>query len=311
MKRLVLGFFASCSLVMGQVEPGELTDLDVEELLERLDDLEEGAGGRQAIRLGAAKAALSSALKNEAAAWDLYTNCVEKVQFIDQGRPPQAFREWKRNAKDRLGPQFPLLLRHQLNWLLMGIEVAGAAEVTPAMSAKGIERLDQLVKDLPDMSAHENALREENVMKSAFAKSYGLDALALENWPGEPLKIEEVYNNFILPPLRNPKSLAALKTAWTKRIEQEGFIAIPGAAAKGVRDEVREARRKVFLEEKRPQLLWDMEVDLFKAGDQRGAAVRMVEHIKKNHGHKNEGKWIGEFKELIGAGEEEEQGGEV
>ena len=54
-----------------------------------------------------------------------------------------------------------------------------------------------------------------------------------------------------------------------------------------------------FLSEKRPDLQWQMETDLFKAGDQKGAAVRMLGHIEKYLGHKNEAKWIEAFEGLV------------
>jgi hypothetical protein len=55
-----------------------------------------------------------------------------------------------------------------------------------------------------------------------------------------------------------------------------------------------------------------MEVDLFEAGDQRGGALRMLEHLKKHLTHKSAPKWITQFTTLVEGGtpEGETQGSE-
>ena len=70
-----------------------------------------------------------------------------------------------------------------------------------------------------------------------------------------------------------------------------------------------------YLTEQRPEMIWDMEQDLFKAGDEKGAALRMLTHIERYLGHKNETKWIEDFEALIkgelpGVTEAETGGGE-
>ncbi len=42
-----------------------------------------------------------------------------------------------------------------------------------------------------------------------------------------------------------------------------------------------------------------MEVDLFSVGDQKGAALRMLQHIEKNMGHEHAADWIGEFERIV------------
>ena len=54
-----------------------------------------------------------------------------------------------------------------------------------------------------------------------------------------------------------------------------------------------------FLAETKPAMIWDMEVDVYKAGDQRGAAVRMLEHLEKNITHNKATEWEREFRELV------------
>ena len=282
-------------------EPEKLRPVDVQELLERLENLQEGADGRKETRLGAAKTAFSSAVQSDGAALELYLKCVEKVRYEDADRSSQAFREWKRRNKDRMEEDFQRALRHELNWLLLTIEAASAPDKREELGPKAMEKLDQMVRDLALMGRHKERLNE-SVLKSVFATTYGLAGIELEDWPLAPLKVADVYHKLIFPPLRKPGKVAQLKEAWSKRIEQEGLLIAPVNGERnglGGRREEPPARLEVFLTERRPILIWQMEVDLFKAGDERGAAVRMVEHIKRHLGHKSEGKWIEEFKALI------------
>ena len=66
-----------------------------------------------------------------------------------------------------------------------------------------------------------------------------------------------------------------------------------------------------FLADRRPELLWEMEKDLFKYGDQRTSAKRMLAHIEKFLGHKNEEQWISEFTSLVKGEPEKETAEEV
>jgi hypothetical protein len=307
MKWCMLGCLMGCGVSLVQAEPQDLKPVDVQELLSRLEEMENGAKGRTEGRLGAARTAFTTGVQSDGAALDLYFKCVEKVRYEDADRSSQEFREWKRRSKDRFGPEFRRALRHELNWLLLTIEAAGSPAKIPTLGAKGMEKLDQMVKDLPEMGPHKDRLKE-SVLNSVFATTYGLGGIRLEGWPLAPLKVKEVYEELVLPPLRKPATIGALKSAWMKRIEQEERLIAP-AADEGDRlgkNLENVAKLEVFLIEKRPNLLWEMEVDLFKAGDQRGAAVRMVGHIEKNLGHKDEERWISEFRALIGAKESEE-----
>ena len=101
----------------------------------------------------------------------------------------------------------------------------------------------------------------------------------------------------ILPPLRSPKKLADLRKAWEKRILHEGEILQWGRET-GARGEL-SADMERFLTERRPQMQWDMEMDLFAAGDQKGAALRMLEHIEKHPSHENCPDWISAFQVAI------------
>ena len=54
-----------------------------------------------------------------------------------------------------------------------------------------------------------------------------------------------------------------------------------------------------FIEQTLPDLKWKKEVDLYQAGDQRAAALRMLNYIKAHLGHSKAVEWIDQFKTLV------------
>ncbi len=67
----------------------------------------------------------------------------------------------------------------------------------------------------------------------------------------------------------------------------------------GMADAMRGPEFEQFVAETVPELHWTMEMDLFRHGDERNAAVRMLAHLEKNLGHKSARKWATEFTALL------------
>jgi len=274
----------------------KLSDVDVQLLMDRLKALKEGEKGRSGSRMGTAKTAFDAAIRSDDAAHELYLMCVEKVRFEDEKLSSQAFREWKRRHKDRDGsPEFRRALRHQLNWLTLTLEAAEGKD-RGELGPKAMERLDAIMNDAEELKGQQGMLRQD-VLQTVFATAYNLGGVEVEDWPKAPLLLPEIYDGIILPPLRKPGKLESLRAGWMKRILQEGIM-VERWGREGDRGEP-SADMSRFLTEKRPDLQWEMEVDLFKAGDQRAAALRMLAHIEKYLGHKSEAKWITGFEGLV------------
>ena len=121
--------------------------------------------------------------------------------------------------------------------------------------------------------------------------------------PLAPLQVDAVFEELIFPPLRKPERVGDLREAWLKRIRLEEILVVPvNAKERGLRNDDAPAQVMEFRLERRPEMIWQMEVDLFEAGDERGAARRMVEHIEKHLGHKSEKQWVEEFQGLVSGG---------
>ena len=80
-------------------EPGMLSPVDAQLLLERLERLEKGSKERLMERYRAAHAAFRAAAQSDTATHELFLACVEKVRYEDEGKKSQEFREWKRRHK--------------------------------------------------------------------------------------------------------------------------------------------------------------------------------------------------------------------
>lgn len=293
--------FLVCSLVLpaiGQEKP--LSELDRELLLEKLKEIQDTSDNTVKGRYGVALAAFKKARDSSAAAHELYLNCVEKVRYEDQLKKASEFRDWKKRHKDRSdSPAFRLALQHQLNWLVLTLEAAQVEDVS-SLASRGISVLEAIIRDAEDLKGQGQLLRS-NPLSSIFADAYSVGNAEVGNWPKSPLDIDDLYEYVILPPLRTPETLDSLRKGWLKRIEHEGNLLEKWTnEASGDRD--RKPAFEKWLVEGRQNLNWEMEIDLFQSGDQRGAAIRMLEHLKKNLTHKSAPKWIGQFTTLVEGG---------
>ncbi|WP_411847153.1 hypothetical protein AAFN60_06885 [Roseibacillus persicicus] len=275
-----------------EAEVSALSEGDRQALMERLKELQEGAGGRAEKRAGSALAAFRAAAGSDDKAHEFYLSCVEKVRFQDEKKSAQDFRDWKRRHKDREDSDgFRRVLRHQLNWLLLTIDAANAKEGSESeLSTRAVTALDAILGD-PVLEGPQFGALEQDVTKTVFALAYGLRGEG--KWPVSPMKLEDVYKKHILPPLAEKKDVAAYRNAWRKWMSQEAKLQEVRAAApdKGERS----AAYERFLVEKRPQMLWDLEKAIFEMGDQKGAALAMLSHLEAHAGHKNEIQWTKDF----------------
>jgi hypothetical protein len=277
----------------------ELSEIDRELLLEKLKAIQESSNKTVQGRYSVAVSALRSAVESDSTALDLYIKCYEKVNFTDQARKSQDFREWKRRNKDRHDePGFKRALRHQIAWLLTTIEVAGDPKKREKMSEKAIATLDAIFKDAETLDGHQGILGQP-ALGSVFARAYDLDkTVKIQEWPKGPLAIESMYEMIIMKPLRTKETLTKLKAAWTSRIKHEGLVhQVWGREGAVGKDRVPAFEQ--WMAQGRINLLWQMETDLYAAGDEKGAALRMLDHLEKYLSHSSAPQWIIEFTNLI------------
>jgi hypothetical protein len=288
-----------------------LSEADREALIERLENLRETAKEKAMGRIGTAMSAYKSAMASDEAAMDFYLKCVEKVEFEDQKRSAQDFREWKRRQEDRLKQDgLGRCLRHQLRWLVLTLEAAEAKGNYKDLAPKASAALDDIFGN-PDQFGGNAAPLREPVTNTVFARAYNIGGAKVENWPLSPLELGSVFNQILFPPLRTTGKFELLREQWQRRIRYEGQLLESmsgggdgrgrgeGGRGEGGRGEGRSPDYEKFVAETLPEMKWQMEEDLYKSGDQQQAAKNMLAHIETNLTHARAREWAERFRTLI------------
>ena len=296
MRKPIALILAAAGATMLPCAADPLSPADREALLDKLEQIRDSVQSKTTAKFGSAITAFRSAMGSPEGTITLYLKCVEKIDFTDRDRKAADFRAWKRRQDDQLeNPGFALALRHQLRWLVLTLQASAPKADKVEIAALASDILDGMFRDAPRLEGQAQLL-EQPVYTTVFARAYDLGRPQVKDWPAAPLEIEKIYNQVILPPLRDPKHLDALKEAWAKRIQQEALLAttVKGGGRRGD-----PAAAGKFELETRPDLEWQAEVDLFESGDEKGAALRMLEHIEENLDHKNARNWGAQFRELL------------
>lgn len=296
-----------------QAEPSVLTDPERQALIDRLDELRDGAKSNIKTRIDAALAAYVAALSSPQATLEFYISCIESADFKRRGRDAQEFREWKRRNNERLDSDaLALALQHQLRWLMLTLKAALEPEAVE-MSRGASRALEGIFNDAPNLRGQAGLLGG-NVLESPFSRAYRLEELKVQDWPRSPLPVAQVFEQVILPPLRSVSRLDELETAWQRRIKYEAFVVASLDRAENVDDDdedEEEARateaQERFQTETLPQMQWDMHSDLFASGDPRGAAMRMIDHLEGNLAHSQAREWERDFRLMVDPPEEGEE----
>ena len=291
-----------CFVTRLAADPQPLSEADRIALEEQLEKIQKQSEDRVGGLYGRAIKDYRSAIRSDDATMDLYIKCIEKVQFLNEKRKAADFRDWKRKNKDRLSSSsMRMALRHQLSWLLLSIEAAQREGDVREMGERAIKHLDKIFMNAEKLEDHRGVLNQ-NVLNSVFARAYKLN-IKVKDWPTSALDIAGIYDQVVLPPLRTPSKIASLRSAWSHRIKHEGLVhekwGKRAGTTIGKKDAMLPPAYEKFLSETRPELLWKMEMECFKAGDEKTAALRLLKHLESYITHKDAPRWIKDFQALI------------
>jgi len=188
-----------------------LTQADREVLLEKLEKIQASSDAKVAAKYRSAVAAFRSAATSEEAAMELFLKCTEKVQFEDQHKKSQDFREWKRKEEAHLNEMaFKRALQYQLRWLILTLQVASKDSSPAEFGREASSIVDDLMTNAKNLEGQAGVLRE-SVTGSVFARAYELTNVKVTDWPMAPGDLQNIYDKAILPPLRNPSHIDALR----------------------------------------------------------------------------------------------------
>ena len=169
------------------------------------------------------------------------------------------------------------------------------------------EIVDSIFRE-PEKLKNQESILSQAVTSSVFARAYDINSEKLEKWPLSPIQLDQLYGQVLLPPYRKSSRLAGLRATWIKRIQQEGAkIEHWSENDRNPKEEKRigmasgmqSPAYEKFLAETQPSLQWEMETDLFRHGDESGAAVRMLAHLEKNLAHPAAREWGKQFEALL------------
>jgi hypothetical protein len=311
-------------LLLNNAQSEKLKESDREILLDNLEKIQEAAKEKVDSRFLGAITAFRNAMSSDSAAFDLFLNCKERIDFTEKYLKESDFREWKRAetepGKKMAEPGFRLALRHQLRWLMLTLEAASANASREKLSADAIEVVEAIFNEPAKLAKHQDVLGED-VTKTVFARAYNVEETKVEDWTNAPGNIGDVFDKIILPPYRKPNRLAELRSGWIRRIELETIKMEHWTKNESGRNEDGKGKEKEsdekeekrvgtieslrspaytkFIYEGLPQLQWQMEMDLFKHGDENGASVRMLAHIEKHIHHTSAKQWTEELQDLL------------
>lgn len=299
MKTLTLAWFLAALLPLAA--QNELSPSDREALLEQLEKIREEADSKVDARFRTAMSAFKSAMGSPNDSLELYLKCEEMVNFDEMKKKNVDFREWKRsNMEKHSDTGFRLALQQQLRWLALTLEAAAEKPDRDKLAIEAGKIVETIATQAEDLSAHRDIV-QQNGTSSVFAQAYNINGVKVENWPLAPAPFAEVYEQVLLPPLRRADRIESLKAAWTKRMVNESTLldAWSGKPGEKQKPGVRSPAYDKFVTETLPKLRWDAEVDVFNAGDEKGAAVRMLRHIEENLSHESAPKWAEEFVTML------------
>ncbi len=299
MKTLALALFLAATCPLAAQEG--LSPSDREALLERLEIIRKEADSKVDARFRNALTAFRGAMDNPNEALDLYLKCEEIVNFDEMNKNNVDFREWKRQNEEKLSNTgFRLALRQQLRWLALTLEAASEKPDRDKLAIEAGKIVESIVAEADQLSAHRDIVQQD-ATSSVFARAYDTNGMKVENWPLAPAPVAAVYEQVMLPQLRRKERIESLKATWAKRMANEGALldAWSGKPGEKQKSGVRSPIYEKFNSETVPNLRWEAEVDLFKVGDEKGAAVRMLKHIEDNLSHESAPKWAEQFVTML------------
>jgi hypothetical protein len=276
-----------------------LSDADREAILKKIETMQELADSAVDKKYRTAMSVFSSAMSDPNSSLELYLKCEELLNFEKKNKKAVDFRDWKKNNNDKFtDASFRLALQYQLRWSVLSLQATSETADREKLAIEASKIMDAMVSDAEKLAGHQSILNQ-NVLSSVFAQAYNINGIEIKNWPLAPGQLDQIYNDLILPPLRRSDRLAALTASWQKRISQEGELVQQWKSGGKSKSGEPSLEYEKFITETLPQLRWDADVDIFKAGDQRGASIRMLKHIEDNLSHKSAPKWIQSFTTLV------------
>jgi hypothetical protein len=163
--------------------------------------------------------------------------------------------------------------------------------------------VDSIFRDAEKLES-QGGLLSQAVTSTVFTRAYEIGDIDNPDWPLSPTQLDQVYQKIIFPRYRSSEQVESLRAAWIRRIQQEGIKieTLSGNRSgrkNGLTTAPQSPEEEKFNAETVPQLQWEMEIDLFRSGDETASAMRMLLHLEKHVSHRSARTWGEEFQSLL------------
>lgn len=286
------------SLTSAPAADEELSSSDRDNLLESLDTLRDSARATRNERYRTARTTFQEAIGNPQRLMQVFYDSVRMVDFERQGKPGSEYRAWEEQFQANLDKdKLQTKLRYQLRWLLLMMQ-AEVNQNPPALAGDCLGLVREL---MAEATANQGLLAEmgEGATGSVIARAFDLDSLEIEGMPAAPLPLQPVFE-LALKPARQRKDFAEMRSLWNERVSLEGRI-VENSVKEDEKLKDNQAARDFALTT-RPNLLWQMEVDCFKAGDERTSAANLLGLLRDSDSTSQALKWESELRGLVDPG---------
>ncbi|HEV7405591.1 MAG TPA: hypothetical protein VGO11_21780 [Chthoniobacteraceae bacterium] len=125
--------------------------------------------------------------------------------------------------------------------------------------------------------------------KTAAAQAALPDDAPAPSWEGTPGNFDGIYQNILLPEMRNVKDLRLLEY-WDNKIKREGEAATRSQKTFEI---------EKFNQVRRPSLIWSRDQDLIRVGQKNRGIADMFAQIKAFPTHPEAAGWIAELEGLL------------
>jgi hypothetical protein len=279
-----------------------LSQVEKEALTERLQNIREKIEKTLGSRINSIIETYRDAMVSDSVAYDFFLKCKEKVATENDGMTIHQFRAWKNQMDESLKKKsFRIGLRHQLAWAILTLKAAANPDKITQLSSECLTSLDSFYEQAELMEGEQGDVASGGAL---FLRAYHVENLKAPEWPSSQMQIAEVYNKVIMPSLRSSDKVSSLRNAWDARIRHEGLKTKYFTISRGLgQDKIREGDLELvlknFREERLPDLLWQKELDLFRLGDQKSSALKMLKIIEENPAHIKSVDWVKSIQEIV------------
>ncbi|MEM0970069.1 MAG: hypothetical protein AAGJ31_12000, partial [Verrucomicrobiota bacterium] len=232
-----LFFLTFLSLLLGHpIRAQELSPSEREQLGKIVSQIEETLTGGVSNNNERALSTCIAAAGSPKAAGTFFMECTKVLDFEEAGKRESDWREWRDANEDWIESDDHLLaLQLQLRFLILKLQFTKAATTDEEHQAAARDQLipaimryyDEVAASISQLEGQRSVLTS-SVSNSKFAKRLKLDITldVPEPWVDSPLPVDAVYEQVILPNLREGTKHPSLMEAWDRRTAHEkGMLA--------------------------------------------------------------------------------------